>query len=103
MARTVLEVLRSLLGNDESVVTNSDGQRVVTVEAVEQAVDGLILFDEPVGETESTTEPTSDETLPSFATVENLSEVIDRLVVLENLIQAADTVKTVTGGEVEIW
>lgn len=98
------DIIRSIFESDKAV-TDSAGQRTVTMEAILPEVEGLQLFDEVGSTEESETEGTNTTIdLSNYATVEQLSTLIDRLVAVENLMRAVDTVEN-TGmeGVTEEW
>lgn len=98
------DIIKSIFESDK-VITDSAGQRTVTLDAILPEVDGLQLFDEVGTTTEGETEGANTTIdLSDYATVEALNGLIDRLIAVENLMRAVDTVEN-TGmeGVKEIW
>lgn len=122
----LIETIKNLFSSDEAITTE-DGQRVVTFDTILPAIEGVKLFDDPVLSENSTdsgkvTETTdvmtgSEETiienesdpiinLANLATIEDLQNVIERLIAIEKLVSSVDGYSNTVASEEEgkiIW
>lgn len=108
--KNLMEIIKGIFDSDKAQ-TNADGQRVITVDALAPELEGLKLFDDEPGEPgepDAATEPVIP-TIPEIdmtqiVTKQDLTDLINRLIALEQLVTAVDTVQnTEPGGATEIW
>lgn len=99
----LIDILKGIF-EGEKAITNEDGQKVVTFDAILPEVEGLTLFDESVGS--DSAQQVNDSVnidLSKYATADQLTELINRLIALEGIVTAVDELKNVPSEEVELW
>lgn len=99
----VIELLKSLFESDKAITTE-DGQRVMSFDAILPEVEGLVLFDEAVGDegAQQTNESVNID-LSQYVTAEQLGNLIDRLIAVEQLVVAVDNAGDTNEGGTEVW
>lgn len=99
----LIEIIKNLFESDKAI-TNEDGQKVVTFDAILPEVEGLKLFEDVTSDEggQQTNEFTQID-LANYVTADQLSELIDRLIKLESLVLAVDDLTDKPVSEVEVW
>lgn len=99
MARNLIDIIKGIFDSESATETES-GQRVIGFDAILPEIEGLKLLDEEdvtgektEDEVEETTVTTVEETV-QYVSADELTDVINRLVALEQLIRVDETIDT---------